>query len=133
MNHTKTYYEQQIERIAREHGLAAYQYIQVRQSKAFMDKYYGEKIELSKMATAACMSRFHYIRIFGQVYGISPRQYLRDLRLTKAKEFLNKGLPIAHVCYEVGYESVPTFSTAFKKATSYTPAAYQKMHISNRR
>jgi AraC-like DNA-binding protein len=132
MNQTKTFYEQQIERIASNHGLPAYQYIQVRQSKAFMDKYYGEKIELAKMAASAFMSRFHYIRIFGQVYGLTPRHYLRDLRLSKAKELLKKGLSVTQVCFEVGYESVPTFSAAFKKASSYSPAAYQKIHHSNR-
>ena len=132
MSQTKTYYEEQIDRIANDHGLPAYQYIQVRQSRAFMDKYHWEKIELEQIAAAASMSRFHYIRIFQQVYGVTPRQYLRDIRLSKAKQLLKKGLSVTQVCFDVGYESVPTFSSAFKKGTSYSPAAYQKMHLRNR-
>jgi AraC-like DNA-binding protein len=127
----KTYYEQEVERIAENLSLQKYHYIQVRQSKAFIKKYYSERIELEKMAAAAFMSRFHYIRIFQQIYGMTPRQYLRDLRISKAKELLQKGLPVAQVCFDVGYESLPTFSNTFKRGTGYSPTEYQKMNNRN--
>jgi AraC-like DNA-binding protein len=114
-----------------EYALPAHHYVYVRQSKAFMEKYYGDKIELDKIAAAAFMSRFHYIRIFQQVYGRTPRQYLQDIRVEKAKELLRKGYPATQVCYSVGYESLPTFSNIFKRGTGYSPSAYQKLHISN--
>ncbi|WP_372367605.1 helix-turn-helix domain-containing protein [Candidatus Uabimicrobium sp. HlEnr_7] len=127
----KTYYEQEMDRIIEKHLLPEYQYEQVRQSKAFMEKYYSEKLELEKIAATAFMSRFHYIRIFQQIYGITPRQYLRDLRILKAKELLEKGLSVTEVCYSIGYESLPTFSNTFKCATGYSPKNYQKMNNSN--
>ena len=130
-NKPKTYYEQELERIAEEHFLPEYQYVQIRQSKAFIEKYHSEKIELEEMAAVAFMSRFHYIRIFQQVYGVTPRQYLRDLRISKAKELLKKGLPVTQVCYDVGYESLQTFSSTFKRGTGYSPKAYQKMNKRN--
>jgi AraC-like DNA-binding protein len=131
MSGPKTYFEKQIEKINREYGLPGYYYVQARQSKVFMEKYLSEKIELQKIAAAAFMSRFHYIRIFKQVYGVSPRQYLRDLRISRAKELLKQGLPPAQVCTEVGYDSLPTFSSAFKRGTGYSPKAYQNLHKSN--
>jgi len=127
----KTFYEQELERIAEKNSLREYQYVQVRQSKAFMEKYHSEKIDLEKMAAAAFMSRFHYIRIFQQVYGVTPRQYLRDFRISKAKELLKMGLPVTRVCFDVGYESLSTFSNTFKRGTGYTPKEYQKMNNSN--
>ena len=132
MNHQKTYYECQIERIARARGIQSYQYIQVRQSKAFMDRYLSEKIELKKLALSACMSRFHYIRVFRQVYGITPRQYLRDLRIAKAKELLRAGLSPTQACFDVGYTSLPTFSNAFKQGTGHSPKAWQQSAIAIR-
>ncbi len=128
----KTYYELEVDRIASEFGLPEYLYIQIRQSKAFMEKFYAEKIELDKIASAACMSRFHYIRVFQQVYGTTPRQYLKDLRINKAKELIKKGIPATQVCFEVGYDSLPSFSTAFKKGTGFSPKAYQGLYKSNR-
>ena len=97
-----------------------------------MEKYYTDRIELNDLAKAAFMSRFHYVRIFQRMYGLTPRVYLRDLRISKAKELIKKGLSITQVCFEVGYESVPTFSSLFKKCTGYTPKEYQNLHKSNR-
>jgi AraC-like DNA-binding protein len=130
--HSKTFFEREVERIMKEHALPEHYYVYIRQSKAFMEKYHGDKIELDKIAAAAFMSRFHYIRIFQQVYGRTPRQYLRDLRIEKAKELLKKGYPVTQVCFDVGYESLPTFSKVFKRGTGYSPRAYQERNISNR-
>lgn len=131
MSKPKTYYEQQVEKIAHEHGLPQYYYVQVRQSKAFMEKYLCEKIELEAISAAAFMSRYHYIRVFQKVYGLTPRQFLRDLRINKAKELLRHGLSVTQVCFEVGYDSLPTFSSAFKRGTGHSPKTYQAMNKSN--
>lgn len=128
----KTYYEQAVERIAQKRPLDRYHYVQVRQSKAFMEKYLSEKIELDRIAAVAFMSRFHFIRTFQKIYGITPRQYLRDLRISKAKELLKQGISVTQVCSNVGYESLSTFSSAFKRGTGYSPKAYQMMYKSNR-
>src|ERR1700750_664433 len=95
---TKTYFEHQLDRLVKEHYLPEHYYVQVRQSRSFMEKYLSEKIVLEKIAATAFMSRFHYIRIFKSVYGRSPRQYLKDLRLNKGKELLKQGLDISQVC-----------------------------------
>lgn len=127
----KTYFEIQLDQLLKEHYLPEYYYVQVRQSKSFMEKYFAEKIELDKIASTAFMSRFHYTRIFKRVYGLSPRQYLRDLRINKGKELLKQGLSISEVCSDVGYDSLPTFCNAFKKATGYSPKEYQTLNKSN--
>jgi AraC-like DNA-binding protein len=128
---TKTWFEIQIEQLLQEHYLPEHYYVQVRQSKAFMEKYLSEKIELEKIASTACMSRFHYDRIFKRVYGRSPRKYLKDLRINRGKDLLRQGLNISDVCVEVGYDSLPTFCNAFKKATGYSPGEYQNLNKSN--
>ena len=128
---TKTYFQHQLEQLVKEHYLPEYYYVQVRQSRSFMEKYLSEKIELEKIASTAFMSRFHYARIFKRVYGLSPRQYLRDLRINKGRELLKQGRTISEVCCEVGYDSLPTFCNAFKKATGYSPGEYQTLNKSN--
>ncbi len=96
-----------------------------------MEKFYSERVELNDLAKAAFMSRFHYVRVFQRVYGLTPRAYLRDLRISKAKTLIRKGLSVTQVCFDIGYESVPTFSSVFKKCTGYTPREYRRLHNSN--
>lgn len=128
---SKNYFEQEMNRIYREVSFRPEQYAKVRQSKHYMEKFYFEKVELDDLAKAAFMSRFHYVRVFQRMYGVTPRVYLRDLRISKAKALITEGLSITRVCSEVGYDSVPTFSTVFKKCTGHAPSAYQRLQKSN--
>ena len=96
-----------------------------------MEKYHQERIELNDIAKAAFMSRFHYVRVFKQLYGVTPRNYLRDLRISKAKQLLKEGRSITDTCFEVGYESLATFSTTFKKGTGYSPREFQDFYKNN--
>lgn len=128
---TKTHFERELDRLYDETLCRPELYTQVRQSKAFMKQYHAGKIALNDLAAAAFMSRFHYVRVFQQVYGLTPINYLRDLRISKSKTLLRKGLSVTQVCLDVGYESLPTFSTVFKKSTGCTPSEYQKFHQSN--
>lgn len=131
MSKQKTYFEQQVDKISKEVFQPEHHYIQVRKSRAFMEKNLSHKIELDEIAATAFMSRFHYIRIFKQVYGLTPREYLRDLRINKAKELLKQGSSVTQTCFDVGYESLPTFSRAFKKGAGHSPKAYQELNKSN--
>jgi len=127
----KSFFQTEIERLYSEDPIRPEQYAKVRQSKAFMENFYSDKVELDDLAKAAFMSRFHYNRMFQRIYGLSPRNYLRDLRIAKAKILLKQGLTITQVCFEVGYESVTTFSTVFKKCTGHSPKGFQKLHLQN--
>nr|WP_086939178.1 AraC family transcriptional regulator [Thaumasiovibrio occultus] len=129
---SKTFYEQELDRLSSEIGLQPKQALLIRQSKAFMEQYYAERVELNELAQAAFMSRFHYVRMFKQFYGMTPRNYLKDLRLAQAKTLLRAGRTITDTCFDVGYESLTRFSSTFKKATGYSPSAFQKQHKSNR-
>ncbi|MBU2885611.1 helix-turn-helix transcriptional regulator [Gilvimarinus agarilyticus] len=128
---SKTYFKSEVDRLYGEELFRPELYVQVRQSRDFMEKYHTEKIKLNDLAAAAFMSRFHYVRIFQRMYGLTPRCYLRDFRISNAKKLLKKGLPITQVCFDVGYESLPTFSAVFKKCTGYTPSEYQRIQKSN--
>lgn len=126
-----TLFESAVVRLYQEDKFSTEKYQQVRQSKVFMERFFCDKIELEQLANAAHMSRYHYVRVFQQMYGMTPRLYLRDLRVSKAKLLLKQGKPITQVCLDVGYESLPTFSSIFKKCTGTAPKAYQKKHYRN--
>lgn len=96
-----------------------------------MEQFHGENVQLADMAAAACLSRFHYIRVFRKIYGLSPRRSLKDLRMARAKELFRAGTSVTQTCFDVGYESLPTFCNTFKRSTGYTPNAYRKLHLRN--
>jgi len=127
----KTRFELHVDRVTKELYQPEYHYVQVRQARTFMKKNLSKRIELDEIAATAFMSRFHFIRIFKQVYGITPRECLKDLRINKAKELLSEGVSVTQTCYEVGYQSIPTFSSAFKRGTGRSPSAYREMNKSN--
>jgi len=47
----------------------------------------------------------------------------------KAKEYIKNGLSISETCYEVGFESLSSFSSLFKRKTGFTPRTYQKSNF----
>ena len=85
-----------------------------------------DPISLSDLARAACLSRFHFARLFRSRIGCSPMQYVRMQRIESAKELLLDGSNVAAVAAELGYFDQSHFSRAFRKATGSTPARYAR-------
>ena len=96
------------------------------QSKIFIDQNFAQPISLQKIVTQAYISKYHFIRLFRNFYGITPHQYLKEVRVSNAKQYLKKGMPVAEACYSVGFDSVTTFTGLFKKMTGRTPYAFQQ-------
>lgn len=97
------------------------------QAKKFIDQHFSEKIDLDKMASEAHLSKFHFVRLFKATYGRTPHQYLVEVRMRKAKEFLKTGSSVLQVCISVGFESIPSFTRIFKKIAGNTPARFQHL------
>lgn len=81
---------------------------------------------LSDMAQAACLSRFHFARMFRSHIGLSPMQYVRALRIEYAKSLLREGSNVAAIAAELGYFDQSHFSRAFRKVTGTTPGMYAR-------
>jgi AraC-like DNA-binding protein len=106
-----------------------YLYRRIVQAKLFIDSHYAEMIDLDTIADEAFFSKFHFIRLFKNIYTKTPHQYLTTVRIEKAKQLLRTGLPVAGVCYEVGFDSVTSFTGLFKRLVKHSPAAYQKKEL----
>ncbi len=102
-----------------------YLYRRIVKAKFFIDEHFAEKIDLDNIADEAYFSKFHFIRLFRDVYQKTPHQYLSLIRIEKAKLLLATELSVSQVCYMVGFESVSTFTGLFKRIAGKTPAAYQ--------
>ena len=96
-------------------------------AKVYIDDNYHEPIDLQQISEQAFLSRFHFHRIFRQVYRYTPHQYLTKKRIDKAKDLLAENKPVTEVCNEVGFESIGSFSVLFKKEIGFAPTYYRNM------
>jgi AraC-like DNA-binding protein len=83
---------------------------------------YHAPIPLDRAAREACLSPFHFQRLFTRTFGETPHRFLTRLRMDQARQLLAAGdLPVTEVCLEVGYTSLGTFSSRFAALTGLSP------------
>ncbi len=79
-------------------------------------------LSLGSLAEMANLSLYHFARTFRRVTGIPPGEFLTAVRLERAKRLLlSTDLRVAEIAFEVGYESVGTFSTRFSNLVGLPP------------
>jgi AraC-like DNA-binding protein len=81
---------------------------------------------LEELARTSGLSRAHFARQFAQTFGVAPHQYLVALRMAHAKRALASGARVTDVCFDLGFESLGTFSSSFHRRTGESPRAWQK-------
>jgi AraC-like DNA-binding protein len=118
----KSFYHEQLLKISGEVYSREDVCDKVVEAKRFIDEHYYTNISLDDMAAKACMSKFHFIRLFKKIYGVTPNQYLVSVRLENAKALLQSGATVTTACFSVGFDSTTTFAGLFKKMTGDTPS-----------
>jgi len=84
-------------------------------------------VRLTRAAGEAYLSPFHYHRMFARAFGETPHDFVRRLRIDRAKELLARDhLPVNEICMAVGYESLGSFSTLFRSLVGCSPAEYRR-------
>ncbi len=111
-----------------------YLYRRIVQSKLFIDAHYPEKIDINNISGEAYFSKFHFIRLFKQIYGKTPHQYLTSVRINNAVKLLQQELSISEVCFLTGFESISSFSGLFKRIVGVSPSVFlmQEQHKKQR-
>jgi len=86
-----------------------------------------EARSLGEIAREAGISRFHFIRQFEALFGVTPHQMRMRERLEKAKLLLATGeQTVTEVCMEVGMSSVGSFSGWFQREAGAAPSEYKR-------
>jgi AraC-like DNA-binding protein len=94
-------------------------------ARKFIDSCYDLPLNLDEISSQACFSRYHFLRLFRRAFNKTPHQYLVERRIEKAKELLSGNeLRVTDVCFEVGFQSLGSFSSLFHKSVGHrSPSA----------
>jgi AraC-like DNA-binding protein len=95
-------------------------------AKELLDLHAMKNLSLEEISAGAGISKYHFIRLFKTVFGISPYQYQIRRRLENAKIELLNGVSILDTAFAHGYADLATFSKAFKQAFGQSPSQFMK-------
>src|SRR2546425_4590286 len=103
-------------------------------ARKFIDECYDLPLDLTEISKQACLSRYHFLRLFRDTFETTPHQYLIQKRIEKAKELLRvRSLSVTDVCFEVGFESLGSFSSLFRRRVGDAPMSYRDRQRSLRK
>lgn len=87
----------------------------------------SSRFTLDTVANAACMSKYHFSRVFKETVGCTYQDYLNNLRINKAVSMLNdKNMTITDIAFSIGYSDLSHFARIFKRNTGYNPSTFRK-------
>lgn len=99
----------------------------VEQAIEYINNNYHKKITLNELANQVNYSQFHFIRIFQKETGKTPFEYLTDIRVEKAKEYLStSNLSITEICLQCGFQNSSHFANFFKLHTGVSPSEFRQ-------
>jgi AraC-like DNA-binding protein len=92
-----------------------------------IDRAYAEQLDIAALARSASVSTAYFSRSFKAAFGETPHQYLMSRRMERAKALLRSGdVAVTDVCLAVGFTSLGSFSTQFRRFVRDSPSAYRK-------
>jgi AraC family transcriptional regulator len=87
----------------------------------------GEALALETLAEQACLSPFHFHRVFRGMVGETPLELVRRLRLERAAwRLLHADTPVTAIAFEAGYETHEAFTRAFRASYADSPSGFRK-------
>lgn len=102
----------------------------VQQMQDYISSHVAEEISLSELAKTANFSPWYAHRLFRELTGVSPAEYIRRLRLTEAaKRLKSEKCRITELAMALGFESVDGFTRAFAREFGLTPREYKRRPV----
>ena len=102
----------------------------ISRATAYIEKNYTKEISNEFLAKLCSLSVGCFIRTFKRCYNTTPKKYILDLRLSRAKVLLETSeKTVLEIAYETGFKPPTYFSSIFKKKTGITPTEYRKQNL----
>jgi AraC-like DNA-binding protein len=96
-------------------------------ARDYLGACFRDRVTLEQAAGQACLSPFHFNRLFMQTFGETPHEFVTRIRMEEAKKLLLAGNhSVTDICFHLGYESLGSFSLKFRSLTGLSPAAFRR-------
>jgi AraC-like DNA-binding protein len=99
----------------------------VRLVREYLLGHYAESVSLARLTALTGMSPFHLTRLFSRHIGMPPHEFLKNVRLSRAKALLRNHVPISRVACETGFADQSHLSRTFKHVVGLSPGVYQRL------
>ncbi len=99
----------------------------VRRAREYLHVNFDKNISLAELAHHSYLSPFHLLRSFRKATGMPPHEYLTNVRVERAKQFLTAGMPISQVAHRTGFTDQSHLHRRFKTLAGLTPGQFFKM------
>jgi transcriptional regulator GlxA family with amidase domain len=88
----------------------------------------AQRLSLDELAAEAAMSQFHFLRVFEQVVGVTPAQYVLRTRLRRAAvELRSSTESISAIAGACGFSDLSTFNRHFRRGLGATPGEFRSL------
>jgi AraC family transcriptional regulator len=96
----------------------------------YLHSHYRERIDLGTLARVACLSKYHFLRLFTQVHGITPQQYLLRKRTSTALRLLRTtSLDVSQVASRVGFTQRHALLRQMQRWTGLSPRRIRQREV----
>ncbi len=94
---------------------------------AYIHDHLDEELDLGKLAEVACLSPYHWHRIYLAVHGETAAATVKRLRLQRAAgQLANTSMPVREIAEASGYKSLQSFTRTFRSVYGLPPAQYRR-------
>jgi AraC family transcriptional regulator len=98
----------------------------------YIYSFYDRDLSLEELAGAACLSKFHFLRLFKVAFKKTPYQFINEVRVQNGQSLLkNTTLEIHQIARMLGFNNASSFSRMFFQQTGYYPSAYRQYRAGN--
>jgi transcriptional regulator GlxA family with amidase domain len=86
-----------------------------------------QPLTLEDLSLEADLSAWHFLRAFRSAFGETPHDFLTRMRVERAKDLLTISTrPVTEICFDVGFTSLGSFSTLFRREVGLSPAEFRR-------
>jgi AraC family transcriptional regulator len=92
-----------------------------------LEQEFSDALTLDQLAAAAGMSKYHFLRSFHRIVGLTPYRYLLGLRLRHAAVRLaQSSAPVSAIAFDAGFGDLSTFNARFHRHFGASPSHYRR-------
>ena len=102
------------------------QLLYVKKTIQFIEENFHLPLTIDDMAKNVSISKFHLIKIFKQITGVTPIIYLRNIRIEKSIKYLREGYTVTQTAYICGFNNLSYFIRVFRDRFNMSPKEFQK-------